>query len=809
MDLQRGCRTARGEQTEVADIRTYVDDIDDAVMTAYAAWPERLYLVDVTGHIAYASGLGPWGFIPAELKEAIDETPELQELSETDEGIRKLLEIAQGLEGTTRHSSIHAAGVVISAEPLENLVPLQRPPKGDEQSVSTTQYAQEPVAALGLLKMDFLGLSNLTILARAKNLIAENRGIDIDLKALPLDDKPTLQMLSAGHTVGVFQLEGGGMTDHIKNLKPSSMVDVASMIALYRPGPMENIEDFIDSKFGRKAVEYPDPSLKELLDETYGIIVYQDQVLLILQQFAGYTLGEADIVRKAMGKKIASLMAEEREKFVTGAAAKGFEKSLATSVFDLIEPFAGYAFNKAHSVSYALISYWTGYFKCHYPLEYMAAVLNSRLDHPDKIVTSINECFRLGIPVLLPDINRSGEFFTIDQDSGPTPGIRVGLAAVKTVGEAAVRPLVEEREANGPFESIDDFCHRAGARGLNRRTLESLTKAGAFDNLANRGAVLDSLDQIVAFAQLEAKSRSSGQSSLFDGASSEDGAGSLPGIELGDSDVPPEEKATWERELLGVSLSYNPMWQLASLNAGDAFNTIDQLDDDMQGQSVSLLGHISAVNERVTKEQKKFFVVTLDLMGGNVEVVVWPNVLERTQQLWAEGKILRITGKLQLRRDQLSLVCDQVQEHMINQEPSSNGNGHSNGNGKTNGDGNGKGKHSGNGDSNGSVNGQPHSRPNPELAAANGGSYRTLSLAVKESDNAVDDAHRLREVIGVLLEYHGQDRVNLDIHTPTGRVILDLPPVNTGYCDELGERLSLLLGSGSVRVNSPQDMETA
>ncbi|MAZ63340.1 MAG: DNA polymerase III subunit alpha [Dehalococcoidia bacterium] len=736
--------------------------------------------------------------VNAEFKETYDSEPE----------IKKLVDTAQGLEGIVHHVSTHAAGVLIADEPLTHTVPLQRPSRADEDSpVMMTQYSMDPVAKLGLLKMDFLGLTNLTILDRAVNFLEKNQGIKIVLDDLPLDDQETFDLLSSGNTTDLFQLESAGMRRYIKELKPSNIGDISAMIALYRPGPMENIEDFIDSKFGRKAVEYPDPSLKELLDETYGIIVYQDQVLLILQQFAGYTLGEADIVRKAMGKKIASLMAEEREKFVTGAAAKGFEKSLATSVFDLIEPFAGYAFNKAHSVSYALISYWTGYFKCHYPLEYMAAVLNSRLDHPEKIVTSINECFRLGIPVLLPDINRSGEFFTIDHDSGPTAGIRVGLAAVKTVGEAAVRPLVEEREANGPYESIDDFCHRAGSRGLNRRTLESLTKAGAFDTLANRGAVLDSLDQIVAFTQLEAKSRNSGQSSLFDGSAGED-AGGLPGIELGDADVPPEEKATWERELIGVSLSYNPMWQLAGLNAGDAFNSIDQLDDDMQGKSLSLLGHVSSITDRFTKEQKKFFVVTLDLLGGTVEVVVWPNVLERTQALWTEGKILRVIGKLRVRGDQLSLACDQVQEHMTNQAPSSNGNSH--GIGESNGNGNGNGQQAGNGNSNGSSNGHSNganaAQPNPDLAAANGGSHRTLSLAVRESDNAIDDAHRLREVIGVLLEYHGQDRVNLDIHTPTGRVIMDLPPVNTGYCDELGERLAALLGSGSVRLDNAEEI---
>ncbi|MCH2517820.1 MAG: DNA polymerase III subunit alpha [Dehalococcoidia bacterium] len=740
------------------------------------------------------------------IEDALRVNAEFQEAYRSEEKTKELVDIAQGLEGNVHHVSTHAAGVLIADEPLPHTVPLQRPSRGDEDSpVLMTQYSMDPVAKLGLLKMDFLGLTNLTILDRAVKLVDKNRGVKIVLDDLPLDDQPTFDLLSSGNTTDLFQLESAGMRRYIKELKPSNLMDISAMIALYRPGPMENIDDFIDAKFGRKAVTYPDPSMKELLDETYGIIVYQDQVLLILQQFAGYTLGEADIVRKAMGKKIASLMAEEREKFVAGAAAKGFDESLATSVFDLIEPFAGYAFNKAHSVSYALISYWTAYFKTHYPLEYMAAVLNSRLDHPEKIVSSINECFRLGIPVLLPDINRSDEFFTIDQDSGPKAGIRVGLAAVKTVGEAAVRPLVEEREANGPYESIDDFCHRAGARGLNRRTLESLTKAGAFDSLATRGAMLDSLDQIVAFAQLEAKSRSSGQSSLFDGTSNADGGVGLPGIELGDSDVPPEEKATWERELLGVSLSYNPMWQLAGLNAGDAFNSIDQLDDDMQGQSVSLLGRISAVNERFTKEQKRFVVVNLDLLGGAVEVVVWPNVLERTQQLWTEGKILRVTGKLRLRGDQLSLACDQAQEHTSDQAPSTGGNG----NGIIDGNGTGNGKHSGNGNSNGSSNGHPQtapaSRPNPELAA-NGGSYRTLSLAVTESDNAVNDAHMLREVIGVLLEYSGQDRVNLDIHTPTGRVIMDLTPVNTGYCDELGERLSKLLGAGSVRLDGSQDI---
>ena len=349
------------------------------------------------------------------LEDALRLNPEFQRTYQDEGNVRHLVDQAQGLEGIVHHVSTHAAGVLIADEPLTQTVPLQRPSRGDESSpVLMTQFSMDPVAQLGLLKMDFLGLTNLTILDRAVKLVKENRGVEIDLQRLPLDDRPTFELLSSGYTTDLFQLESAGMQRYIKELKPSNLGDIAAMIALYRPGPMENIEAFIEAKHGRAAVSYPHPSLKELLDETYGIIVYQDQVLLILQQFAGYSLGAADIVRKAMGKKIAALMAQERDNFVAGAQAKGFERELAVEIFDLIEPFAGYAFNKAHSVSYALISYWTGYFKTHYPVEYMAAVLNSRMDNTEKMVSSINECFRLGIPVLLPDINHSGEFFTIE-----------------------------------------------------------------------------------------------------------------------------------------------------------------------------------------------------------------------------------------------------------------------------------------------------------------------------------------------------------------------------------------------------------
>ena len=721
------------------------------------------------------------------LEDALRINQELQAQYETNDAVRRLVDTAQGLEGITRQVSTHAAGVLIADEPLTETVPLQRPVHGDDDSpVLMTQFSMAPVAHLGLLKMDFLGLTNLTILDRAIKLLDLTQGIRIDLDRLPLDDGPTFELLSSGNTTDLFQLESTGMQRYIKELKPSSLGDIAAMIALYRPGPMEHIDTFIDSKFGRTPITYPHPSLKELLDETYGIIVYQDQVLLILQQFAGYSLGAADIVRKAMGKKIASLMAQERDRFVAGAEAKGYDAKQALDIFDLIEPFAGYAFNKSHSVSYALISYWTAYFKAHYPLEYMGSVLNARMDHPDKMISCINECFRLGIPVLLPDINKSEEFYTLDRESGPTTGLRTGLAAIKTVGEAAVRPVVEERKLNGPYQSIDDFCRRAGSKGLNRRTLESLVRAGAFDCLGPRGAILNAVDQIIATAQLEARTRNSGQTSLFGGQDGQPALSQVPGISIGISDVPIEQKAAWERELLGLPLSHNPVWELASIDAGDAINSLAQLDEGMQGQTLSLLGHVSALTERYTKEQERFMVVTLDLLGGPFEVIVWPDVLERTQQVWQEGKVVRVTGKLRLRADQFSLACDRVQEYSAKEPASTNGSGPPSQNG-------GKPAHS---------NGARQARvPKPrtaESAAANGGRFRTVFVGVTESEDPTGDAHLLREVVRVLLEYPGKDRVNLNINTGGRRVLMELPVVNTSYCDSLRERLEALLGPEAV-----------
>ena len=733
--------------------------------------------------------------VPFKSRTIADAMSANQEMADTyvqDAAIRDLVDNAQALEGIVHHVSTHAAGVLIADEPLTETVPLQRPSRGDENSpVMMTQYSMDPVAKLGLLKMDFLGLTNLTILDRTIKLLDEERGIRIDLSRLTLDDEATYDLLGTGNTTDLFQLESAGMQRYIKELKPSDLGDIAAMIALYRPGPMEHIDRFIRSKHGREQVTYPHPSMKELLDETYGVIVYQDQVLHVLQNFAGYSLGEADTVRKAMGKKIPALMAEERERFVSGAVQKGYSEQMGAEIFNLIEPFAGYAFNKAHSVSYGLISYWTAYFKTHYSLEYMASVLNCRLDHGDRYVASINECTRMGIGIELPDVNKSGIHYTIDTpaDRAQTGKLRIGLAAIKTVGEGAITPIVTERTAKGPYASITDFCRRVDVSGLNRRTLEGLAKAGAFDSLAPRATVIGNLDRIWALAQQETRNRNSGQVGMFGDELDSSAGGTLLELDTSHADYTPQEKANLEKEYLGVALSYNPLLALAAINPGDAYNSIDQLDEEMISSTVTLLGHVAGVNERYTRDNRKFLRVDLAMVGGQVEAMVWPDSLEKTAHVWQPGRVARVTGRLQIRGDDFSIACYDAQEYELPETamatpvsqsvevpagnpapanpsapakaPRSNGN-------------------------------KPAPPPSP--AASNGHRESGVLVRMVETDQPDEDRYRLRQAIRVMLEYTGEDKVYLELNLKEGRkVLMEIPTVSTAVCDELQQRVQDLL----------------
>ena len=695
-----------------------------------------------------------------ELRDALETNGELRNSYNNDATIKHLIDTAIKLEGVARHASTHAAGVVISREPLINHVPLQRPSRGDEQSINMTQFAMDDIAKIGLLKMDFLGLINLSILGKAKQTIARTRAIDLDLQHLPLDDKKTFDLLSSGETTGVFQLESAPMRRYIKELKPSCFGDIAAMIALYRPGPKQHIPTFIRAKHGIEPIRFPHPALTEILQETYGVIVYQDQVLLIVQAFAGYSLGEADIVRKAMGKKIPEVMKKEMQRFLAGAKKKGFSKELAEQVWSLIEPFAGYAFNKAHSVSYAMIAYQTAYLKANYPVEFMSALVAKHMGQADKIALAVSDCHRLGIGVLPPDVSQSGETFTIEQNGDASVAIRFGLAAIKNVGASAIRPIIVAREEGGPFKSIEDFCRRADLGNLNKRSLESMIKAGALDSLGNRGALLAGVDRILSLAQTEQRLKEKGQSTMFDlwGQSVEV---PLPGLELQQVEVPAKEKLAWEKELLGVYLSEHPFTYASRQLSSQVDAFCGQISEEMIGQTVVTAGTVTSVRQSFTKDKRPFVSAVIEDFGGSIELTAWTEVYERTKDLWQEGNTLLVKGKVKARGEGVQLTCFTASLY----QPSSVE--------------------------------EPFDVIKPPQAVP---SRRRLRINLPTSEDTNADISRLRQVFDTLRLFPGDDEVHLAIVGSEGVTKLEVPNLATGYCSELHRQLVSLVGEDNLVV---------
>jgi DNA polymerase-3 subunit alpha len=699
------------------------------------------------------------------LKRALEENAELRAIYAEDKIIRKLVDSAQKLEGVARHASTHAAGVVIARQPLTNYVPLQRATsRGDGDSTVMTQFSMEDIARIGLLKMDFLGLANLTILGRAKEIIARSRGVDIDLHNIPMDDAKTFQLLSSGETVGVFQLEGAGMRRYIKELKPTTFSDIAAMIALYRPGPMEHIPTFIKAKHGLEPIRYPHPALANILEETYGVIVYQEQVLFIVQALAGYSLGQADIFRKAMGKKIAAVMKKEERNFMSGAREMGFSSQVAEEVFALIEPFAGYAFNKAHSFSYALIAYQTAYLKANYPAEYITAFLVTHADQQDKVATAVAECRRLGIEVLSPDINRSQVNFGIEPDATGKAAIRFGLNAIKNVGVAAVEPLVAERNKNGAYESIDDLCRRADLRNLNRRALESLIKAGALDSLGDRGALLASVGRIQSLAQREQHLRETGQSTMFD-LWGETMPTPVPSLELEQAEISTKDKLDWERELMGVYLSEHPFAAFAAKVAAEDTVLCGQVEAELVGQTVRVAGMIASVHQSFTRDRRPFASVMLEDLDGRVEVMAWPDVYANTRELWQEGSIVLVEGKVRVRNDRVQISGDNVRRYQLESAPEA---------------------------------APPPEEKKPEPPPPK----NRLTISIKQTENIDNDVACLNKLVDTLRIFPGEDEVNMCVVSGDRVVNLKLSNINTGYCPELKQRLVALVGEEGLRVES-------
>ena len=779
------------------------------------------------------------------LKDAIAESAEMRSEISRNRDARDLIEMAQRVEGSVRHASTHAAAVVISEDPLTEYVPLQRSTSGKEDFSPTTQYSMNPVADIGLLKMDFLGLANLSILDRCVKLIAETTGEYTGVYDVPVDDEKTFRLLGEGDTSGVFQLESTGMRRNVKELKPTTINDLAAMIALYRPGPMEHIGTFIDAKHGRAEITYPHDDLRELLEPTYGVIVYQDQVMLIAQAFGGYTLGEADILRKAMGKKIAAVMDAEHETFVAGALKKGYTKEQADIVFDLMVPFAGYGFNKAHAVSYAYIAYWTAYFKANHPTEFLAAVLDSASGNPEKVGDAIREATRIGITVEPPNINHSRSGFTIERDSDGNDAIRFGLAAIKNVGASAIDPIVEAREASGPFKDIEDICRRVDSRSLNRRTLESLIRVGAFDPFGGRGNLLESVDRIIAAVQRQSKLRESGQTSMFDMLGE---SVPIPMIEIGitdGDDTTDQERVIWERDLLGVELTQSPFTREMRQQPANIVVYAAEITADITGQKRAALGQVNDIRELTTKRGEKFLSLNLTLLDGNIEIVVWPNILEQNPSLWQNGSFVSITGEVRERMGRVSISVEEAHEYQLKAEGQgeldaeaaknkpapiirtgfneaseprpvlndpaqptrtesvqniANGARGSESNRQT------------------PVNNPINSTQKEATLAIESTTPTRISLdgdvtgqaasdngpmlvRVKETGDASVDRYRLEDIVSLFLEFPGKDPAALEIETGNKIVRLDMPfSVQAGA--QLTGRLHELLGNGTVRTTT-------
>lgn len=604
-----------------------------------------------------------------DLTTALDSVQELREIYANDSDAKRLLDSAKKLEGVARHASRHACGVVITKDPLVEYVPLQR--AGQDDDAIITQYSLHPVEDLGLLKIDFLGLSNLTILQKAIEIVEKTRGIKVDTDSLNLEDRKTFRLLQKGQTIGVFQLESSGMRRYLKELKPTTLEDIIAMVALYRPGPMEFIPRFIEGKHGKRATSFIHPKLEPILETTYGVAVYQEQVMQIARDIAGFTMAEADVLRKAVGKKIASLLGEQRVKFVDGAVKKGIARETAERIFAFIEPFARYGFNRAHAACYGLIAYQTAYFKANFPAEFMASLLSSDQHNTDRIAIEVEECRQMELAVLPPDINESFASFTVVVEPRQPTGkktvaleteprrIRFGLKAIKNVGEHVVETIIAERKAHGAFSSLEDFLSRVHSKDLNKKSLESLAKSGALDSLAERNQILGNIDTLLQYAKTSETAANNGQTNFF-GMLPMDNAPSLRLRKVAPSDE--KQKLAWERELLGLYISSHPLQPHAELLTQVTTPCVD-CHHGRRNSTVKLGGLVTNIQKILTRAGEPMLFVRLEDMTGSLELLVFPKVLTTKPTLWQIDQIVLVEGKLSDKDGVMKVLVNEAWEY--------------------------------------------------------------------------------------------------------------------------------------------------
>ncbi len=590
------------------------------------------------------------------LDEALQQSPDFKKMYKENSDAKEIIDMAKKIEGVARHASKHACGVLITPKPIENYVPVQYDVSGSGEKTIITQYEMTAIEDLGLLKMDFLGLKNLTIIENALKIIKARKGKDININKIPLNNKKAFKLLQNGDTTGVFQLESSGMRQYLKKLKPTEIDDIISMVALYRPGPMKLIPDYIAGKHGEKKPTYIHPKLKPILKPTYGIAIYQEQLLQISRDLAGFSLSEADVLRKAVGKKIPKLLKKQKKKFISGCIDNGISKKTAKEIFAFIEPFADYGFNKSHATCYAMIAYQTAYLKANFPTEFMAALLTSDQTNTDKVAFQVDATNKMGIKVLPPDVNESFKNFTVVDDQT----IRFGLLAIKNVGTGIVKTIITERKENGAYQTLEGFLSRVKTKDLNKKSLESLTKSGAMDSLGERNQILNNMQTLLNFAKKKRKEGKNGQSSLF---SMSDKPSKL---HLKNTEPASEnQKLLWEKKLLGIFVSGHPLEQYESVLFKYA-QPIEKVKDKFFQNKISkkskikIAGIITNIKKNITSNKKTMLFIKIEDTTAETEVIIFPNIYSSNKELWQENNIISITGNPSDKDGDLKVIAQKV-----------------------------------------------------------------------------------------------------------------------------------------------------
>jgi len=783
---------------------------------------------------------------PVSIPETLEGVPEFREMISNTPYLQELIDTAAKLEGVARNAGTHAAGVIITDRPITEYIPLHRPTKGgpeDSPVGAVTQFEMQVLESLGLLKVDFLGLSTLTVMQRACALIHERSGREMDIHTIPLDDPATYELLGRGDVLGVFQVEGAGMRRYLMEMRPTTLAHVTAMVALYRPGPMEFIPDYIKRMHGQAEVPYRHPDLIPILEETYGVTVYQEQIMYTAMRLARYTASEADNLRKAVAKKKAEALHNERHKFVSGAVENGVPEQAANAIFDDWEAFARYGFPKGHAADYAVICVETAYLKAHYPAEYMTALLSVFKHDTDRVALYIADCRRLGIEVLPPDVNASGLDFEIEERPGKAMGIRYGLGAIKNAGEGAVQAILEARRAGSPFRSLDDFARRVDLRQVGKRALDSLVRVGALDGLGKRIVLFDAIDQILAVSAAHFRAKEIGQLSLFGGAA---GAGDTLSLPSPSSDIPRRQQLNWEKELLGVYVSDHPLTPHLETLTHAVTHFSAELKDAVQGQSVCVAGVVESIRPYQTRTGKAMAFVALEDIQGNIELVIFSRLWKDVAHWLQPGMIVLAKGKVDGERGDPKVLVEEItsdlQSFASETTPASPARSADAGNrtrlatpapknGETlpaetvreeapplpdrmpweapvgaevaSGGGTPVARAAAPATEPGGIAWEPPLAPAPGGTApgrAAGRDPLMITLVLESTGDGKRDARRMRRVYGLLTSYPGTDRFAFHVYESSRRFHLEFPNSTTGYSSELQAQLERLLGEGRVRV---------